>query len=63
MAKHEHRRFRPSSPVSPFDGNAWDEVRVTSMPLDLLSAPLTSSRDWLDGELGAFGAGVSRVDH
>lgn len=51
MSPHEHRRFQPS-PTPHDDGNAWDEVRITSVTRPAHAAPLIATVDWLDGELG-----------
>jgi hypothetical protein len=52
MSLHEHRRFRPYGRRDDAEGNAWDEVRITSVTRPMLSAPLISTVDWLDGDLG-----------
>lgn len=52
MSVHEHRRFRPHGPRDDSEGNAWDDVRITSVTRPTLSAPLISTVDWLDGDLG-----------
>ena len=39
MTLHEHRRFRPHVSRDDTEGNAWDDVRISTV-------------DWLDGDLG-----------
>ncbi len=52
MPPHEHRLFRPNAMAHDDEGNAWDEVRIASVTRPAHAAPLITSVDWLDGELG-----------
>ncbi len=55
MSQQEHRRLRPSTTTDSNEGNAWDEVRIASVSRPAHGAPLSSSVDWLDGEVRELG--------
>lgn len=53
MSLHDHRLLRPAGHDREHEGNAWDEVRISSVTRPAHAGPLITSVDWLDGELGS----------